>query len=47
MFPRAALTEWQIDDPFGSDPETYRRIYEQIEKRVKKLAAELREKVKK
>lgn len=43
-FPLAALTEWEIDDPFGSDPETYRRIYGQIEKRVNKLAAELRKK---
>lgn len=47
MFPTATMMEWQIDDPFGSDPETYRRIYGQIEKRVNKLAAELRKKEKK
>ena len=47
MFPLAALTEWEIDDPFGSEPETYRRIYAQIEKRVNKLAEELRKKGKK
>ncbi|HLJ40340.1 MAG TPA: arsenate reductase ArsC [Candidatus Acidoferrales bacterium] len=46
MFPGAALTEWQIDDPFGSEAQTYRRIYGQIEKRVSKLAAELRKKAK-
>lgn len=42
IFPDATVMEWQIDDPFGSDPETYRRIYGQIEKRVSKLAGELR-----
>ena len=47
VFPVAALMEWEIDDPFGSEPETYRRIYGQIEKRVNKLAAELRKKGKK
>ncbi|HVA16307.1 MAG TPA: low molecular weight phosphatase family protein [Candidatus Dormibacteraeota bacterium] len=47
MFPLATLAKWEIDDPFGSDPETYRRIYGQIEKRVNKLAAELRKKAKK
>ncbi|MGH9728073.1 MAG: low molecular weight phosphatase family protein [Candidatus Acidiferrales bacterium] len=43
-FPGATLVEWEVDDPFGSDPETYRRIYAQIEKRVIRLAAELRKK---
>ncbi|MGH9709200.1 MAG: low molecular weight phosphatase family protein [Candidatus Acidiferrales bacterium] len=43
MFPGATLLEWEIEDPFGSDPQTYRRIYAQIEKRVDKLAAHLRE----
>ena len=47
VFPGAILVEWEIDDPFGSDPETYRRIYAQIEKRVSNLAAELRKKEKK
>lgn len=47
IFPGASVVEWEIDDPFGSDPETYRRIYAQIEKRVSKLAAELRKKEKK
>jgi protein-tyrosine-phosphatase len=47
IFGDATVVEWEIDDPFGSDPETYRRIYGQIEKRVNKLAAELRKKEKK
>lgn len=47
IFPGTSVVEWEIDDPFGSDPETYRRIYAQIEKRVSKLAAELRKKEKK
>jgi len=44
LFPSATVLEWDIEDPFGSEPETYRRIYAQIEKRVNKLAAELRKK---
>ncbi|HEV2183114.1 MAG TPA: low molecular weight phosphatase family protein [Candidatus Acidoferrales bacterium] len=47
IFPGASVVEWEIDDPFGSEAETYRRIYAQIEKRVSKLAAELRKKDKK
>jgi protein-tyrosine-phosphatase len=47
VFPDAALVEWEIEDPFGSDPKTYRRIYAKIEKRVNQLAAELRKGIKK
>ena len=47
LWVRSRLIKGEIDDPFGSDPETYRRIYDQIEKRVSKLAAELRKKEKK
>jgi arsenate reductase (thioredoxin) len=47
IFPSASVVEWEIDDPFGSEPETYRRIYAQIEKRVNKLVAELHKKEKK
>ena len=42
MFPGAAVVEWKIEDPFGSGPEVYQRIYAEIEGRVKKLAANLR-----
>lgn len=41
MFPGANVVDWRIEDPFGSDPETYRRIYGEIEEQVKKLAARL------
>ncbi|HEV2315566.1 MAG TPA: hypothetical protein VGR94_09695 [Candidatus Acidoferrales bacterium] len=44
IFPDATVMEWNVDDPFGSEPQTYRRIYGQIEKRVNKLAEELRKK---
>lgn len=47
LFPDATVMEWEVDDPFGSDPQTYRRIYGQIEKRVSKLAEELRKREKK
>lgn len=47
IFPDATVMKWEIDDPFGSEPQTYRRIYGQIEKRVSKLAEELRKKEKK
>lgn len=47
IFPDATVMEWNVDDPFGSEPQTYRRIYGQIEKRVNKLAEELRKRKKK
>lgn len=40
-FPGAVTLDWKIGDPYGSDLETYRRIGEEIERRVKKLAEEL------
>ena len=42
MFPGAAVVDWEIEDPFGDDLETYQRIYAAIEKRVKKLVMDLR-----
>ena len=42
MFPGASVVDWEIEDPFGDDLETYQRIYAAIEKRVQKLAADLR-----
>lgn len=41
-FGRETILDWKIEDPFGSDLEIYRRIYESIEKNVKKLAKDLR-----
>lgn len=43
-FAAAEILEWKVGDPYGSDIETYRRICEDIERRVKKLADELSEK---
>ncbi len=38
------VEDWIIQDPFGSDPETYQRIFEGIRRRVHKFALGLREK---
>lgn len=42
-FAAADIVEWKVADPYGSDLDTYRRICEDIERRVKKLADELGE----
>jgi arsenate reductase len=36
------VVEWAVEDPFGDSVETYRRICDDVEARVKKLGAELR-----
>ena len=36
------VENWQVEDPFGADAEQYQRIFEEIEKRVAKLADRLR-----
>jgi len=36
------LLDWEIEDPFGEEPEIYRRIAEEIEESVRELADELR-----
>lgn len=40
-FAREPVLEWKIEDPYGSELEIYRRIYESIEEKVKKLASDL------
>lgn len=40
-FPQTKTLEWEIKDPFGSDPETYRQIIREIEQFLNSLAAEL------
>lgn len=40
-FADADILEWKVADPYGSDLETYRRICEDIDSRVKKLVREL------
>ncbi len=38
----AKVENWQVEDPYGADAELYQRIFEDIEKRVAKLADRLR-----
>jgi arsenate reductase (thioredoxin) len=42
-FPQPGKVEdWQVQDPYGADPELYQKIYEDIRERVGKLADRLR-----
>jgi arsenate reductase len=43
--PVAAIEDWDVGDPYGSNLAVYRKIRDQIEKRVEDLAQRLREKV--
>jgi arsenate reductase (thioredoxin) len=36
------VEDWQVEDPYGEDAEVYQRIFKDIEKRVGKLAEQLR-----
>lgn len=36
------VEDWQVEDPYGADAKQYQRIFEEIEKRVAKLADRLR-----
>jgi protein-tyrosine-phosphatase len=38
------VEDWIVEDPYGSDPGTYQRVFESIKRRVNQLAAGLREK---
>jgi arsenate reductase len=42
LFPGRGAVDWDVEDPFGEDLETYRRICEDIEERVTQLADGLR-----
>jgi arsenate reductase len=43
-FPEFAKVEdWEVEDPFGENPEVYQRICEEIRGRIAKLAARIRE----
>jgi len=35
------VEDWYVQDPFGSDPETYQRIFEEIQTRIMALTARL------
>lgn len=36
------VEDWHVEDPFGADPETYQRIFDEIRIRVSSLAEKLR-----
>ncbi len=42
LFPDSAFEDWDVEDPFGDDVATYRRICDDIEARVRDLATRLR-----
>jgi arsenate reductase len=42
FFPKQRFEDWPIEDPFGESMELHRRICDDIETRVKDLAARLR-----
>ena len=45
-FPRGdwhKVEDWNVDDPYGSDPEFYQQIFEDIQTRIKSLARRLRQ----
>jgi arsenate reductase (thioredoxin) len=37
------VEDWEVEDPFGENPEVYQRICEEIQGRVAKLATRIRE----
>jgi len=37
------VEDWEVEDPYGSDPQVYQRIFEDIRTRIETLAARLRE----
>jgi len=36
------VEDWDVEDPYGSDAETYQRIFEDIERRVVELVGRVR-----
>ena len=42
IFPDMIVEDWDVEDPYGEDLATYRRICEDIEARVEELAERLR-----
>lgn len=46
IFPeRKNVEDWLVDDPYGSDPEMYQRVFAGIQRRVNQLALSLRQKL--
>jgi protein-tyrosine-phosphatase len=44
VWDHAKVEDWIVQDPYGSPPETYQRVFESIKRRVNQLALGLREK---
>jgi len=44
IFPDMIVEDWDVEDPYGEDLATYRRICEDIEGRIEELAERLRQK---
>jgi arsenate reductase len=42
LFPQMVVEDWDVEDPYGEDMATYRRICEDIEARIEGLARRLR-----
>ena len=42
LFPNSKVLDWDIEDPYGEDLTTYRRIRDDIEERLSELVASLR-----
>jgi protein-tyrosine-phosphatase len=36
------VEDWEVEDPYGSDPQVYQRIFEDIRNRIEALAARMR-----
>ncbi|MCL6480400.1 MAG: hypothetical protein K6U02_01615 [Firmicutes bacterium] len=43
LFPGARVLDWDVDDPFGDDLAVYRRVRDEIERLVERLAHSLRQ----
>ena len=42
VFPHGAVEDWDVEDPYGDDMETYRRVCDDIEARLGELIERLR-----
>jgi protein-tyrosine-phosphatase len=42
FYDSSKVEDWAVEDPYGSDPQTYQRIFEDIEKRVVDLVGRVR-----
>jgi protein-tyrosine-phosphatase len=46
VFPRSEwhkVEDWDVEDPYGSDPQVYQRIFEDVRTRIESLTARLRD----